>query len=384
MASSLPSGHGSAQIPEINLAVDGSGLARSWAGVGTYTTHLLRAMSHHRPKATFTVYAPPGVGLELPSVSLHPLPRLKLIGRHLLWPLRLRRSGADLYLGCVGQLPLGGVGMPAVVTAHDLAIYRHPEWFPPGQWLSTRAIVPRSFRQADMVLAVSHHTASDLTELMGLSPERIRVAPLGVDPALQPLQPAEREVARRQLQLPERFILFVSTLEPRKNLITLIDAWERLRDRPELVVVGGWGWRCEEIRTRLDKVRGGIRLLGAVPPQELPALYSLATCLAHPAWYEGFGLPPLEAMACGTPVVASNSSSLPEVVGEAGLLVDPADVEGWTAALAQMLGDEQLRQELQIRGFQRTTELSWEQTAQATWEVIDEILTYPTGVLDSP
>jgi glycosyltransferase involved in cell wall biosynthesis len=162
----------------------------------------------------------------------------------------------------------------------------------------------------------------------------------------------------------------VSTIEPRKNLPTLLDAWSRMRDRPPLVVAGGWGWRCEPIRERIEREGEAVLVLGATAPADLPILYNLATALAHPAWYEGFGLTPLEAMACGTPVVVSSASSLPEVVGEAGLLVDPADVEGWTAALERVWSDADLRADLRARGLQRASELTWNRAAALTWRVL--------------
>jgi len=361
------------------LAVDGSGLARPWAGVGTYTRELLAAMLDVRPEARLTVYAPFGVGAPLEGVAMEPLPAARLVGRHLLWPLRLRRSGAAAYFSPTGSLPLLGPGLPAVVTVHDLAIYRHPEWFPGGQWLSVRVTVPRSIRTADAVVAVSRSTARDLAELFGVGSDRVTVVPEGVSSIFRPLPAAELEAARRRLELPERFLLFVSTIEPRKNLLTLLDAWSRLRSPVELVVAGGWGWRHEEIRARLEVVGGrGVRLLGAVRPDQLPHLYNLATALAHPAWFEGFGLTPLEAMACGTPVVASNASSIPEVVGEAGILLDPGDVEGWTTALGRVLEDEGLRRDLRARGLERATGFTWPLAAEATWGVIDRV-TDPPG-----
>src|SRR5207249_1938582 len=144
---------------------------------------------------------------------------------------------------------------------------------------------------------------------------------------------------------------------------------------PQCVVCGAWGRRHERLRARLEQLAGrGVRLLGGTSPDLLPALYNLATALAHPAWYEGFGLTVLEAMACGTPVVASSASSLPEVVGEAGLLLDPGDVEGWTSALERVLGDEDLRRHLRARGLDRAARFTWQRTAEATWQVIDRVV----------
>ena len=363
----------------IHVAVDGSGLARPWAGVGTYTRELLTAMMAARRDARLTVSVPRGVdadllGASLPGASLRPAPSAPLIGRHLLWPMELRRLGAHVYFGPTGSLPLAGPGLPSVVTAHDLAIYRHPEWFPAGQWLSVRVVVPRSLRAASAILAVSASTARDLADLFGAGSDRVTVVPEGVSASFRPMLRAELGALREQLRLPETFVLFVSTIEPRKNLGTLLEAWGRLADPPELVIAGGWGWRHEELRARLEGLaHRGVRLLGGVRPDQLPGIYNLATVLAHPAWYEGFGLTVLEAMACGTPVIASSASSLPEVVGEAGLLVDPGDVEGWTAALERVLGDDRLRQDLRAQGLERAAAFTWQRTAAATWQVIDGV-----------
>lgn len=264
--------------------------------------------------------------------------------------------------------------MPAVVTAHDTAIYRHPEWFPGGQTLSVRVIVPRSMRRADAVLAVSENTASDVREQFGVDPRRLHVVPEGVAERYRPLPAEEIQAVRRRHDLPERYILFVSTIEPRKNLETLLKAWSRLEGRPPLVIVGGWGWRYEAVRRQIEAAGSAVRVLGQVEPAELPGLYNAATCLAHPAWYEGFGLTPLEALACGTPVAASSAASLPEVVGDAGLLVDPADVEGWTLALQRLLDDASLRQELRRRGLSRAAEFSWRRAAGDTWKVLDAVI----------
>jgi len=355
----------------LRVAIDGDGLGRPEAGVGIYTREILRSLAEVAP-VDLTVYTPPGVVPPegIPSTHRSTFP---FAGRHLLWSSALRRSGADVFFGCIGQLPLGGVGMPSVVTAHDLAIYRNPEWFPDGQWLSVQHVVPRSLRRADRVICVSNSTARDVAALLGVPHDRLRVVPLGVDPAFRPQPPEVIAGVRRRLDLPERFCLFVSTIEPRKNLPVLLDAWAHLEDRLPLVVAGATGWRAQEIEAKLERANGDVRRLGTVAREDLPALYSAAACLCHPAWYEGFGLPPLEAMACGTPVVASDRSSLPEVVGDAGLLVDPADPDAWTEALERVLGDEALRDDLRRRGRARAASFTWTRTARETWQVLQEV-----------
>lgn len=331
-------------------------------------------MSASRPHNQLTVFLSAG-GQPVPGVeaSWRAIPATRLLGRHLAWPRALRRLGAAAYFGPAGQLPLGSVGSPAVLTVHDLAIYLHPEWFPGRQPLSTRLAVPRSLRRADLLLAVSENTARDLVDLFHVGRDRIRVVHHGVSAAFRPLPADRKRAARERLGLPDRFILFVGTIEPRKNLETLLEAWSQLPRRPDLVLAGGWGWRYEAVRARLDRLGDQIHLLGPVEPSDLPDLYNLASCLAHPAWYEGFGLTPLEAMACGCPVVCSGSSSLPEVVGDAGLLVAPGDADAWRRAFERVRDDPDLPAELRRKGLLRAAEFTWEKAAAQTWTAIETV-----------
>jgi glycosyltransferase involved in cell wall biosynthesis len=345
--------------------------------VATYTREILLALAEERPSARFTVYGPEADGPRHPAIALRRPSGARVVGRHLLWPRQIRALRPSAYFGAAGVLPLAPLRLPAVLTAHDMAIYRRPDWFPGGQAASVRFIVPRSMRGADAIVAVSQNTAADVAELFGVGPERLHVVPEGVAQRYRPLEEPDLREVRRRYELPERFVLFVSTIEPRKNLETLLTAWSRLHDRPPLVVAGGWGWRNETAKRLVERAGREVRLLGPVDPEALPGLYNCATCLAHPAWYEGFGLTPLEALACGTPVVASSASSIPEVVGEAGLLVDPGDVEGWTAALARLLGDLALQRELSERGIQRAREFTWSRAAASTWQVFDSVLPPP-------
>ncbi|MGH7776771.1 MAG: glycosyltransferase family 4 protein [Candidatus Dormibacterales bacterium] len=359
----------------VNLAVDGSGLARPLAGVGTYTREMLRAMTVERPVNPIVLFVPPGVeaGPQPEPVRVREIPPGRFAGRHVLWPRRLRGLGAACYWGAAGQLPLGRLRCPSVITVHDLAIYVEPAWFPRGQPLSTRLVVPRSVRRADRIIAVSANTARDLRSMFGVEGSKIDVVHHGVSPAFRPLEPDRLEAARARFRLPPGFVLFVGTIEPRKNLDTLLEAWAMMRDRPPLVIAGAWGWRFEATRERIRRLGSGVHVLGAVDAAELPLLYNLAACLAHPAWYEGFGLTPLEAMACGVPVVASDASSLPEVVGDAGLLVPPDQPDLWREALERVLREPDLASELRRRGVLRAAEFSWTRAAEHLWRAVDEV-----------
>jgi glycosyltransferase involved in cell wall biosynthesis len=196
--------------------------------------------------------------------------------------------------------------------------------------------------------------------------------PHGVESKFQPMTAEELAAARARLKLPERFILFVGTVEPRKNLETLLEAWAMMRDRPDLVVVGSWGWHYGSIKERMGRLGPSLHHLDSLDPDELPAVYNLARVLAHPAWYEGFGLPPLEAMACGTPVVVSDRSSLPEVVADAGLVVPAEQPEAWLKALERVVGDTDYAAELRRRGILRAAQFSWGRSAKLTWRAIDD------------
>jgi glycosyltransferase involved in cell wall biosynthesis len=358
----------------LHLAVDGSGLARARAGIGVYTKEILHAMTVDRPDCRFTVYLPRGAAAPRPDAGIgyRPLPGARFLGRHVQWPVRIRRLRPDAYFGPAGSLPLRSVGCPTAITVHDLAIYRNPAWFPGRQLLSTRWVVPRSLRRADAVIAVSTSTALDIEELFGVPSSRIEVVPHGVSSMFRPMSGEDLAIARARLKLPERFILFVGTIEPRKNLATLLEAWAMLRDRPDLVIVGAWGWLYEPIRERMGRLGAGVHHVEGLDPAELPAVYNLARVLAHPAWYEGFGFPPLEAMACGTPVVVSDGSSLPELVGDAGLLAPPDDAEAWRKALEKVIGDADLAADMKRRGILRAAQFSWARAATQTWQVIEQ------------
>jgi len=358
----------------LQVVVDGSGLERPRAGVGVYTTQILHAMAVDRPDCRLTVFGPPRASMYVPGLSYRPLPQTRFIGRHLQWPATIRRLKPDAYFGPAGVLPLGRVGCPSVITVHDLAIYRNPRWFPGRQPLSIRLVVPRSVLRASVIVAVSENTAKDVVGIFGVDRSRIEVVPHGVAQGFRPVSGEELAAVRARLGLPERFILFVGTIEPRKNLETLLEAWAMMRDRPDLVVVGSYGWRYESIRDRLGRLGAGVHQVESLDPADLPAVYSLARVLAHPAWYEGFGLTPLEAMACGTPVIVSDSSSLPEVVADAGLLVPPGDPEAWREALERVIGDTDLAAAMRRRGILRAAQFSWSRSGRLTWKAVDDAL----------
>ena len=207
----------------LQIVVDGSGLERPWAGVGVYTSQILHAMAVDRPdcKSPDTMTSlgrPRRAWMYVPITTYRLLTQTRLVGRHLQWPAIIRRLKPSAYFGPAGALPLGRIGCPSVITVHDLAIYRNSRWFPGRQPLSTRVVVPRSVLRADVVIAVSENTARDVVEFFGIDRKRIEVVHHGVSAKFRPMGREELEAARARLGLPERFVLFVGTVEPRKNL----------------------------------------------------------------------------------------------------------------------------------------------------------------------
>src|SRR3989442_7149519 len=273
----------------LHVAVSGAAMEGPVAGGADLTTDILEESAVEPPDCRFTVYVAPGVSIQGPSsASYRSLPQVPFLGRHVQWPGRLRRLAPDVFFGAAGALPLMDVGSPSVITIHDLAIYRNAGWFPQRQPLSTRWVIPSSLRRANMVIAVSSNTARDAEDLFGVPQSKILVVPHGVSRGLRPMSGEERTSSRERLHLPERFILFVGTIEPRKNLLTLLEAGAMMRDRPDLVIVGGWGWNYEPIRERISRLGDRVHHLDSLQPGELPAISNLAQDLAHPASYQGF------------------------------------------------------------------------------------------------
>src|SRR5438034_894490 len=195
----------------LKIAVDGSGLERPRAGVGVYTSQILRAMSVDRPDCRLEVFGPRRAWMYVPNATYRLLPRTRFFGRHVQWPAAIRKLRPDAYFGPAGSMPLGNIGCPAAITIHDLAIFRNPKWFPLGQPLSTRLVVPRSVLRADVLGSVSESTARDLVEHFGIDRGRIQVVPHGVSAKFRPMSAEDRAEARARLKLPDRFILFLGT-----------------------------------------------------------------------------------------------------------------------------------------------------------------------------
>ncbi len=349
------------------------------AGISHYVEQVLIQLGQIDRSNRYSVYTTRGLDqrtLGLPDnfrviPSRFPTinPRVRIPWEQLLAPLLLRRSGADLFHGVHSVVPVS-CPVPSVVTVHDLAFIRFPQTFRAYNRIYLDVATRLSVRRAARILVVSEHTRREVIGLLGVAPERVVVTPNAVREHFRPPDPAVLETFRARKGLPEHFVLYVGTLEPRKNLTTLLEAYAEVAQRQAapLLVGGGKGWLYDAVFQRLEALglRERVRFVGYLDEAELPLWYAAATVFVFPSIYEGFGMPPLEAMACGTPVVASNTSSLPEVVGDAGLTVSPYDPAALAEAISRLLDDADLRQELRERGLRQVRAFSWRVTAERT------------------
>lgn len=348
------------------------------AGVSRYIEQLLRRLLPAAPADQWTVYLPQGVAkdyAQLPNTRLRAsrLPTTHPIGR-IIWeqcvaPATLLRDRPAVLFCPLNVVPFLAP-CPTVVCVHDLAFLRFPELRRPAKRRYLAALTRLSVHRAAHVLTVSEFTRREVIELLGVAPEKVTAIPNGADERIGPVAPGVVDEFRKAKELPEQFLLFLSTLEPRKNLATLLRAYARRREAigMPLIVAGGKGWLYEPIFELVKELDLGdaVRFVGFVPGDELGLWYNAATAFVYPSLYEGFGLPPLEAMQCGTPVVTSHAASLPEVVGDAALLVEPMSVEDWSEALVRVATDSALRDDLRERGLRQARQFTWERAASGT------------------
>lgn len=262
---------------------------------------------------------------------------------------------------------------PLVVTVFDLTFLM----FPQHHHRSTRVLIGsglrRAVRDADLFLAISENTKRDLVRLCGVAPARVRVTPLAADPLFRPVHDPG-VLALHGIDRP--YVLYVGTLEPRKNVAVLLHAFAALEDKETLLVLAGAkGWMYDEMFALISRLglEDRVRVLGFVANEDLPALYSQAQVFVYPSLFEGFGLPVLEAMQCGAPVITTNVSSLPEVAGDAAILISPDDASGLAAGLTRLLSEPALRAEMQGKSLERAARFSWRQTAEMTAEAYHDV-----------
>ena len=282
---------------------------------------------------------------------------------------------------------------PVVVSIHDLSFEHLPETFKRRSRTQLRLTVRHSARRATRILSLSEHTRRDIIETYRIDAEKVSAIPLAAADHFRPVADnRELQRVRHKYGIDGDYILCVGSIQPRKNVARLIRAYALLRGNfsaeklPKLVLVGKCAWLYDETLRTLEKtgVKDTSVVTGYVPESDLPALYSGALCFVYPSYFEGFGLPPLEAMKCGTPVIVGNRTSLPEVVGDAALSVDPFDIEAIAAAITRLMNNSALRDELSVRGQERARMFSWQHTAEETLKIYTEVAQDRAGVPSSP
>jgi alpha-1,3-rhamnosyl/mannosyltransferase len=369
----------------MRIIINAGALSEPLSGIGRYVAELIAAMPAEIEVVPFRgrqISAPAAAGLFRSGLRIgRQMPGARalagFIGQHA-FTAQARRCQPDVYHE-PGFLAHSFDG-PLVVTAHDASWVRHPETHPPARVRRMNAKFPAVLARADRVIVDSAFVGTEMRTLFGVQPEKLRVIPLGVATTFRPMNTEETRAVLDQLGVSHgRYLLAVGTLEPRKNLKTLLQAFGMLprvlRDRFPLVVVGMQGWNHGEVDAILDQMRqrGEVRLVGHVSDPDLAILYAGATLFVYPSLYEGFGLPPLEAMASGVPVVVSDRASLPEVVGEAGRQVAALDITALAATLIELLEDPAARATLAAAGNVRAKTFTWEACARRTAAVYAEL-----------
>lgn len=374
----------------MRVGLDGFPLGSLKTGVGHYTFELARALAHAAPADEFDLVSPvPFTDSVLNELNQNSLPNLRAINPrvtpvHSRWwaiglPLYLRQASLDLFHGTNYEVPLWN-RRRTVVTIHDLSVLLHPHNHEPHLVRRARHRLPLMARSAAMIITVTESMKREICEHLGIRGEKVVVTPEAPRGTFQPVPLNETIETRRRLGIEDEFILFVGTIEPRKNLLKLVRAFDEIRRqtslRPQLVIAGGEGWLMDELFSFVESsgISDRLRFTGYLPDEDLRALYSSCRICVYPSLYEGFGLPPLEAMACGAPVIASRIPALVETLGSAARMVDPADVQALARGIIELWEDQEQRRQFSSAGLQRAATFSWETTARLTLEVYHEVL----------
>jgi glycosyltransferase involved in cell wall biosynthesis len=348
------------------------------AGINGYIDHLLGALPDADPSFAYTVFTgsqaqpPHHVRLRARRARWNTeSPTRRILWEQIVQPWALWRAGPDLAHALAFVSPVFS-RVPSVVTVYDLSFVHYPERLPAARRVYLRILTRRSCQQARRVIAISSSTARDLAQTFGIAPEKIDVALPGVGAEFGPLPAPDVAAFRAQKGLPDRFMLFLGTLEPRKNLPVLLRAYAQLpaadRAAVHLVLAGGKGWMFDEIFRAVETLALGetVHFPGYVSPDELSLWYNAAEAFVYPSVFEGFGLPVVEALACGTPALVSDVSSLPEAAGDTGYRLPPDDINAWAEALAHVMGDPAWRAEAGQRGRNHAARFTWANTAAQT------------------
>lgn len=366
----------------MRIAIDAHSVGTGLGGNESYATNLIEALAEVDTANQYTLYVTKGEAVDRfkgrwPNFSVRTtLPHSPLVRIPLTLSAELRRRPVDLLHVQYTAPPF--TPCPVVATIHDLAFEHLPETFKRRSWIQLRLTVRNTAKKAAHIITVSDYSRRDIIETYGIDPECVSVTPEAAASQFVPVNDdRELERIRQTYGIGSEYVLCVGAIQPRKNLGRLIAAYSLLRRAhpegklPKLVLAGKCAWLYDEtLRTIKElEVSNSVILTGYVPESDLPALYSGALCFVYPSYFEGFGLPPLEAMRCGTPVIVGNKTSLPEVVGDAGLLVDPFDVNEIASAIEKLINNSDLRSLLSVKGLERAKEFDWKKTARQTLAV---------------
>ncbi|MFO7538610.1 MAG: glycosyltransferase family 1 protein [Chloroflexota bacterium] len=367
----------------MRIGFDGTPLQYIRSGVGIYAEQLLRHLPLARPEWEYLLYTnKPFTVNGIPGVRpvAGYFPRSRWVWMQFKLPQIIPHSDVDLCHFMNNSAPLRSIS-PYVITIHDASLFLYRQYHPWSRLVALRLLLPEVARRSQAVITISQASRQDLIRMLRLPPEKVHLVHIAASRDFRPLCDKEKRLRLQQkYHLPSKFVLYVGTIEPRKNLLRLIAAFARIQaDHPDchLVLVGPEGWMMNgalEKKTIAANLSGKVHYLGFVAQADLPGIYSLATLFAFPSLYEGFGLPLLEAMACGTPVLTSNCSAMPEVSGTAAYLVDPNSVDSIANGLSCLLNSPAQREWYREQGLVRVQQFSWERTARETAAVYEQIL----------
>jgi glycosyltransferase involved in cell wall biosynthesis len=382
-AATMASAAAASAAPLPAVGVDLRAMVGVPTGIGVYTRSLLLELARqHAFRLTGLAHREAVGAAELQAAGIaveHQPAPLGVLWQQLLLPRRLARGDIDLLWSPLITLPLI-CPVPAVVTVHDLTVLLYPEAHRLKVRWSQIPFLRSSLETARRLVAISHATAADIAFHFPQCADKVRVIHNGIDTDFVPGKPAEIAATRSEFGAERQgYLLYAATLEPRKGVAVLLDAWEALREEdpetPPLVLAGPYGWGSQALLRRLERLRGrGVFLLGRVERPQLVRLFQAARLFVYPSLYEGFGLPPAEALACGVPAVVCRSSSLPEVVGDAGVLVEPGDAADLAMAIRRLLGDPALEAELRARAPLQAARFRWDDAGRALAAVFREAL----------
>jgi glycosyltransferase involved in cell wall biosynthesis len=378
----------------LRIAIDAHSVGAKLAGNESYATNLIEALAQIDSVNEYTLYVTTAEASERfhqrwPNFKVRKtLPHTPLIRIPLTLTAELRKHPVDVLHVQFTAPPF--TPCPVVVSIHDLSFEHLPQTFNRRSRTQLRLTVRHSARRATRILTLSDHTRRDIIETYGVDSERVTAIPLAAPTHFGPVNnEKELQRVRHIYGIDGDYILSVGSIQPRKNLPRLVRAFASLRNKrragtlPKLVLVGKCAWLYDETLRALQEtgMEDSVILTGYVPQSDLPALYSGAVCFVYPSYFEGFGLPPLEAMKCGAPTIVGNNTSLPEVVGDAGILIDPFDISAIAAAIERLIDDSDFRHQLAVKGLARARMFDWHETARQTLDIYKQVVRGPLPVM---